>query len=134
MSASSRSIEAGFIDWIVSTGANLYHDTHYALGMDLHQAGRTCRLGTAREPGHPHLRHRLRLREPARHGHLLPQLIRGEAFQQTMGTAEFHHLVGKYLHGEREAAGRPRGKSLLAAAYRGGVPIYTSAPATARSA
>ena len=32
-------LEAGFIDWIVSTGANLYHDTHYALGMDLYQAG-----------------------------------------------------------------------------------------------
>src|SRR6476646_1943130 len=31
-------IEAGFIDWIVSTGANLYHDTHYALGMDLYQS------------------------------------------------------------------------------------------------
>src|SRR5205814_8136479 len=31
-------IEAGFIDWIVSTGANVYHDTHFALGMDLHQA------------------------------------------------------------------------------------------------
>src|SRR5437870_1493981 len=31
-------IEAGFIDWIVSTGANLYHDTHFALGMDMHQS------------------------------------------------------------------------------------------------
>src|SRR5437764_15383585 len=31
-------IEAGFIDWVVSTGANLYHDTHFALGMDLHQS------------------------------------------------------------------------------------------------
>ena len=31
-------IEAGFIDWMVSTGANLYHDAHFALGMDLHQA------------------------------------------------------------------------------------------------
>ena len=31
-------VEAGFIDWIVSTGANLYHDTHFALGMDMHQA------------------------------------------------------------------------------------------------
>ena len=30
-------IEAGFIDWIVSTGANLYHDTHFALDMPLHQ-------------------------------------------------------------------------------------------------
>src|SRR5262245_34477521 len=31
-------LEAGFIDWVVSTGANLYHDTHFALGMDMHQA------------------------------------------------------------------------------------------------
>src|SRR4029434_1364184 len=31
-------IEAGFIDWMVSTGANLYHDTHFALGLDLHQS------------------------------------------------------------------------------------------------
>src|SRR5262245_20529381 len=31
-------IEAGFIDWIATTGANLYHDTHFALGMDMHQS------------------------------------------------------------------------------------------------
>jgi deoxyhypusine synthase len=31
-------VHAGFIDWIVSTGANLYHDTHYALDLPLHQA------------------------------------------------------------------------------------------------
>src|SRR5262245_9785695 len=31
-------VEAGFVDWIISTGANLYHDTHFALGMDMHQA------------------------------------------------------------------------------------------------
>src|ERR1700752_2970656 len=28
-------IEAGFVDWIVSTGANLYHDTHYGIGLSL---------------------------------------------------------------------------------------------------
>src|ERR1700732_4882197 len=39
MSALVPLIEAGFIDWIVSTGANLYHDTHFALGMDLHPGG-----------------------------------------------------------------------------------------------
>ena len=31
-------IQSGFVDWIVSTGANLYHDTHFALGFDLHQS------------------------------------------------------------------------------------------------
>ena len=25
-------MKAGFVDWIVSTGANLYHDLHYGLG------------------------------------------------------------------------------------------------------
>ena len=30
-------IKAGFIDWIISTGANLYHDTHFGIGLSLHQ-------------------------------------------------------------------------------------------------
>src|SRR5215210_469014 len=30
-------IEHGFIDWIISTGANLYHDTHFAIGLSMHQ-------------------------------------------------------------------------------------------------
>src|SRR5262249_42862168 len=55
-------------------------------------------------------------------------LCRGEAFQHTLGTAEFHHLVGKYLAGREESTGR-HGRSLLAAAYRHGVPIFTSSPA-----
>ena len=29
-------IEAGFVDWIISTGANLYHDLHFGLDMKLH--------------------------------------------------------------------------------------------------
>src|SRR5437763_8218086 len=32
-------VESGFIDWIVSPGADPYHDTHYALRMDLFHAG-----------------------------------------------------------------------------------------------
>src|SRR5260221_20809 len=29
-------IEHGFIDWMTSTGANLYHDTHFGIGLDMH--------------------------------------------------------------------------------------------------
>jgi deoxyhypusine synthase len=54
-------------------------------------------------------------------------LCRGEAFQKTMGTAEFHHLVGKYLAAREDETGR-KGKCLLAAAHRAGVPVYTSSP------
>jgi deoxyhypusine synthase len=121
-------VEAGFIDWIVSTGANLYHDTHYALGMDLYQAG----------PNLPDLA--LRENQVIRiydivfdYENLLGtdsfyrKLCRGAAFQQTMGTAEFHALVGKYL-AECESQTDRVGKSLLAAAYRCGVPVFTSSP------
>jgi deoxyhypusine synthase len=37
-------------------------------------------------------------------------LCRGDAFQQTMGTAEFHNLVGKYL-AEREDQTGVRGRT-----------------------
>src|SRR5437879_10963940 len=30
-------IEAGFVDWLVSSGANLYHDAHSGLGMSMHR-------------------------------------------------------------------------------------------------
>jgi len=121
-------VEAGFIDWIVSTGANLYHDTHYALGMDLYQAG----------PNLPDLE--LRENQVIRiydivfdYENLLGTdkffrtLCRGPAFQSMMGTAEFHHLVGKYL-AEREAQTGRVGKSLLAACHRCAVPVFTSSP------
>ena len=30
-------IERGFIDWMVTTGANLYHDAHFGIGLSLHR-------------------------------------------------------------------------------------------------
>src|SRR6516225_9408710 len=121
-------IEAGFIDWIVSTGANLYHDTHFALGMDLHQSRPNLDDRELRE----HLV--IRIYDVVfDYDNLLGtdsfyrKLCRGEAFQKTMGTAEFHHLVGKYLAAREDETGHKR-HSLLAAAYRAGVPIFTSSP------
>ncbi|MCS6850716.1 MAG: deoxyhypusine synthase [Gemmataceae bacterium] len=121
-------IEAGFIDWIVSTGANIYHDTHFALGMDLHQS----------RPGLDD--HELRQHQVIRiydivfdYQNLLGTdrfyrtLCRSEPFQRTLGTAEFHHLAGKYLAAREEESGR-QGRSFLAAAYRCGVPVFTSSP------
>ena len=121
-------IEAGFIDWIVSTGANLYHDTHFALGMDMHQARPGLDDRELRE-------HQvIRIYDVVFHydnllgtDRFYRTLCRGEAFGQTMGTAEFHHLVGKYLAAREDETGR-RGKSLLAAAYRAGVPIFVPSP------
>jgi deoxyhypusine synthase len=121
-------IEAGFVDWIVSTGANLYHDTHFALGMDLHQSRPGLDDLALRE------HHVIRIYDIVfDYENLLGTdrfyrtLCRGEAFQRTLGTAEFHHLVGKYLAASEDETGH-KGRSLLAAAYRFGVPIFTSSP------
>jgi len=121
-------IEAGFIDWMISTGANLYHDTHFALGMDMHQS----------RPGLDDLA--LRKHEVIRiydivfeYENLLGTdrfyrtLCRAPEFQKTMSTAEFHYLVGKYV-AKREDEEGGKHRSLLAAAYRCGVPIFTSSP------
>src|SRR6267143_314443 len=37
MSALIPLIKAGFIDWIISTGANFYHDTHFGIGLAMHE-------------------------------------------------------------------------------------------------
>ncbi|MBY0527528.1 MAG: deoxyhypusine synthase [Gemmataceae bacterium] len=121
-------VEAGFIDWIVSTGANLYHDTHFALAMEMHQA----------RPGLDDLK--LRDEQVIRiydivfdYENLLGTdrfyrtLCRSEPFQKTMGTAEFHYLAGKYVAAREEKLGQ-KGRSLMAAAYHAAVPIFTSSP------
>ena len=61
-------IKSGFVDWIVSTGANLYHDTHFALDLPLHQSRPNLDdLRASPERRHPDLRHRLRLQDLARY-------------------------------------------------------------------
>ncbi len=37
-----KMIENGFIDWIVTTGANTYHDMHFAYGLPVHQGDFTA--------------------------------------------------------------------------------------------
>jgi len=121
-------IEAGFVDWIVSTGANLYHDTHFALDMEMHQS----------RPGLDDLA--LRENQVIRiydvvfdYENLLGtdrfyrKLCRSEPFQRTLSSAEFHYLVGKYLAARESETGKA-GRSTLAAAHRNGVPIFTSSP------
>ena len=69
-------IKAGFVDWIVSTGANLYHDMHFALNYPVHMRQLQIRRHRpARQRPRPHLRrgHSLQRRpdghrrDPARH-------------------------------------------------------------------
>ena len=68
-------IKAGFVDWIVSTGANLYHDMHHAMNLPLWKGTPfLARYPVAQVRRRPHLRHpaRLRRRADAHRRHAAP--------------------------------------------------------------
>jgi deoxyhypusine synthase len=121
-------VEAGFVDWIVSTGANLYHDTHFGIGLEMHRGRPGLDDTVLREAGVVRIYdilfdYDVLLETDAFFRRIMVQ----PEFQKEMGTAEFHWLCGKYV-AERELALGRKGTSLLAAAYRQGVPVYTSSP------
>lgn len=121
-------IRAGLIDWMVSTGANLYHDMHRSLGFALYNTS-------------PHTND-LALREQQiiriydilfdyevlfKSDEFVRQCVSGPEFQRTMGSAELHYLLGRYTQARERALGTEY-VSLLTTAYECGVPIYTSSP------
>ncbi|HSU94454.1 MAG TPA: deoxyhypusine synthase [Gemmatimonadaceae bacterium] len=121
-------IEAGFVDWIISTGANLYHDTHFGLGLAMHRGNSAESDIVLREEGVVRIYdiffdYDVLLSTDA----FFRTIIKGKEFQRAMSSAEFHALCGKYVR-EREKALGIGQRSLLSAAYQAGVPIYTSSP------
>lgn len=122
-------INAGFVDWIVSTGANLYHDLHFAFNLNLYVGSH--RVDDADLVKNDVVRiydilfsYNDCLLETDR---ILRDILRNPEFQKEMGTAEFHYLLGKYAARE-EKKNHLKNASVLAAAYHAKVPIYTSSP------
>ena len=121
-------VEAGFVDWIVSTGANLYHDLHFGLGMRLHHGSPFVSDVELREAGVIRIYdvffdYNVLLDTDA----FVREVIRVPEFQRPMSSAEFHNILGRYV-AEREKVLGGEGHSLLAACHRAGVPVYTSSP------
>ncbi|MBD1832071.1 deoxyhypusine synthase [Cyanobacteria bacterium FACHB-472] len=121
-------IRHGFIDWMISTGANLYHDMHFGLGFDLYTGNPFVDDVKLREEGTIRIYdivfgYDVLLETDA----FIRKILQAEPFQKRMGTAEFHHLLGKYVSEVEKQVG-VKNSSLLATAYECGVPIYTSSP------
>src|SRR6478752_2339109 len=121
-------IQSGFVDWIISTGANLYHDTHFGLGLTMHRGNPQESDIVLREEGVVRIYdiffdYDVLLSTDA----FFRKVIQGKEFQRAMSSAEFHNLCGKYVR-EREKALRIGNRSLLGVAYECGVPVYTSSP------
>ena len=122
-------IKAGFIDWMVSTGANIYHDLHFAFNLPLHK-------GSAAIPDTILRKNRIvRIYDIFLHyddvllstDAILRDILKQPEFQKEMGTAECNWLIGKYAAAYEQQAGL-KDVSVAAAAYRAGVPIFSSAP------
>lgn len=121
-------MRAGFVDWIISTGANLYHDLHYGLGMELYAGSPFLNDVELRRDGVIRIYdvlfdYDVLLDTDA----FVREVIQGPEFQRTMGSDEFHYLLGKYVY-ERERQLGIKETSVLSAGYQYGVPIFTSSP------
>jgi deoxyhypusine synthase len=119
-------MERGLVDFIISTGANLYHDLHYALNftlrrgspflddVELYEAG-VIRIYDVLFPATVLLETDQYIRD---------FLVR-ERLEGSMATAEFHYRLGKDLLARYPGCDE---HSVVARAATLGVPIYTSSP------
>lgn len=121
-------MKAGFVDWVVSTGANLYHDMHYGLDLKLYQGSPFL------DDVQLHKQGVIRIYDVIFDYHVLldtdayvRKVIGLPEFQHPMGTDEFHYRLGKYMY-QREKQLGLKDASVLSAAYQCGIPVFTSSP------
>lgn len=119
-------MERGLVDFVISTGANLYHDLHYALNFTLHR-------------GSPFLDDRVLYEQGVIRIYdvLFPAkvLLDTDAFIRNflieteldgpVSTADFHYALGEHLRRTRPGS---EDYSVVASAAKYGVPLYTSSP------
>ena len=119
----------GFVDWLTATGANMYHDIHFAFNLPMHRGSHTVDDVDLRRTGVTRIYDILFdyedvLMETDRR---LRKIMTRPEFQKEMGTREFYHHLGRVLD-EYERKNRLGQVSILAAAYRNGIPVFTSSP------
>ena len=121
-------MESGFVDWIISTGANLYHDAHFGLGLAMHQGTPHADDVELRDKGVVRIYdiffdYSVLLSTDA----FIREVSARDEFQRPMSTAEYHFLLGSYIAERERVLGLSR-RSVLAVAHALAVPIYTSSP------
>lgn len=119
----------GFVDWLTATGANMYHDMHFALNMPLYRGSHNVDDADLRDKGVTRIYDILFdyqdvLMETDK---ILRKILLRPEFQKEMGTREFYHLLGKVVNDIEKKSGIGQ-VSVLAAAYRNGIPVFTSSP------
>jgi len=118
-------MENGSIDFIISTGANLYHDLHFALELPIYQGDFRADDVKLRKEGIVRI-YDIFVPEDVllKTDKFLKEIFLKERLDKPISTAELHNIIGeatlkKTKHPER---------SILAQAVKYDVPIYTSSP------
>ena len=119
-------MERGLIDFVISTGANLYHDLHYALNFTLRR-------------GSPFVDDRVLYKEgviriydvlfPAQvlldTDTVIRDFLVSSGMTGPVSSADLHEALGRHLLKVRPGCAK---YSVVASAAKYGVPIYTSSP------
>ncbi|MEM0480529.1 MAG: deoxyhypusine synthase [Candidatus Nitrosocaldus sp.] len=120
-------IDYGFVDWIISTGANIYHDAHFAWNLPVKQGHYDV------DDDILHKKNIVRIYDVYIKEDETLQVqdkIIQEIFTYysrddetlTLTTAEISYMLGKYVKGYAKSPDR----SFIASAYEHDVPVYIS--------
>jgi deoxyhypusine synthase len=125
-------IRRGYIDYLSSTGANLYHDLHFDLDLPLYRGSPDVATGA----------HDVKLRKdgiirvydvlfPAdvlyRTDEWVYRVLMAPEFSKQLSGSELHHGIGKYALETARKAGVAK-PSLLAVCHELDVPVWVASP------
>ena len=117
-------MEKGFVDFIISTGANLYHDMHHALAMSLHRGDFRLDDTRLQEEGVIRIYDILFADKVLLDTDAFVRECLKSLPNRPISTSELHHHLGTQL---LKLGVNPE-YSVLAQAALWNVPIYTSSP------
>jgi len=117
-------IERGFVDWIITTGANVYHEDHFAWGLPIKQGSFNVDDTKLYENEIVRIRDvYIKFYETLEAEDQVIQKMFGEDFpDKSFTTAEFCNIMGRI---SKEKAKHPE-KSFITTAYEYDVPVYIS--------
>ncbi len=117
-------IERGFVEWIIATGANVYHEDHFAWGLPVKQGSFNVDDMKLYENEIVRIRDiYIKFYETLEAEDQVIQKMFGESFpDKSFTTAEFCNVMGKM---SKEHSKYPE-KSFITTAYDYDVPVYVS--------
>lgn len=118
-------IENGFVDFIISTGANLYHDLHFALNLPIHQGDFRVDDTELYEAGIERI-YDIFITDDLllKTDKFIQDVAKRISATRPLSTADYHYILGKAV---LEDTPSPH-LSFVAQAARYNVPVFVSSP------